>query len=123
MNIKIHKILKADLSHSGSIDLVASGMTSTIGMTISNYADSEKSVMATIPYTIEVVKDAMPNINDVEFCVGMRKKVDLTAIGVNGEIITEVGNDVGGSDYPNKVPHRPLDLPPGFTQLYKGGQT
>jgi len=120
MNIKIHKILKADLSYNGSIDLVASGMTSTTGMTISNYADSERSVMATIPYSIEVVKDAIPNINDVEFCVAMRKKVDLTAVGVNGETITEVGNDIGQSDYPNKVPHRPLELPPGFQELYKG---
>jgi len=121
VNIKIHKVNKSDLSYISNVDVEkASNFADTTGMTISHYADYTKPSSASIPYSIEVVKESVPFIEEVEFCVVMRKKVDLTAIGVNEKTITNVGNDVGANEYPNKVPHKPSDFPPGFVELYKG---
>jgi hypothetical protein len=89
------------------------------GMTISHYADSVKSTEATIPFTIQGVERHVPEIEDVEFCIVVRKKIDLTAIGKNENAIKNNGNDVGSEDYSDSSPSRPLDLPPGFRELYR----
>ena len=120
MSIFIHKILKSDLSYDTGIEISLSGMTNTTSMTISHYADSDKAAMATIPYEIVVVRESVPIIKEVEFGIGIRKTVDLTAVGVNKETITNIGNDTGANSHTNQVPHRPLDLPPNFIELYKG---
>ena len=120
MTIKIHSILKDDLSHQDSIDLVASGLVETEGMTISHFAYALKSTEANVPYEIEVIKEHIPTLIDIDFCLVVRKKVNLTAIGINGENRTNIGNDLGRDDYKDSVPSRSLDLPPGFQELYKG---
>jgi len=120
MSIKIHKIFKADLVYDTSINISLTGISNTSGMTISHYADSDKGAMASIPYSIEVVREGVPVIGDVDFGVAIRKPVDLTAIGVNTKTIQDVGNDIGKYDYLDSVPHRPSSLPPGFQELYKG---
>jgi hypothetical protein len=118
--IKIHKILKNDLSDVSSIDVSASGMSNASGMTISNFAFSTKQTEATIPYILEVVSENIPVINAVDFSFVIEKKVDLTATGVNGNTIQDIGEDVGKYDYKNTVPSSPLSLPTGFTEFYKG---
>lgn len=119
MSIFIHKIYKADLAYNTSIDVTLAGMANSTGMTISHFADCDKSTMASIPYSIEVVKESVPVIS-VDFGVAVRKSLDLTAIGKNVNIITNIGKDLGANDHPNSVPSCPLDLPPGFQELYKG---
>ena len=117
MTVKIHKILKSDLSYvSQSVSTIAN----TVGMTISHYAGSNKSTEATISYTIEGVDKAIPQIDNAEFCQVIRKKIDFTAIGINEEVIEEVGEDIGKYDYKDIVPKRPPDLPSGFQEAYKG---
>lgn len=120
MSIFIHKIYKADLAYNTSIDITLTGMANSTGMAISHFADCDKSAMASIPYSIEVVREAVPVISEVEFGVAVRKPVDLTAIGVNTKTIQDVGNDVGKYEDKNSVPHRPSSPPPGFQELYKG---
>jgi len=119
MKIKIHRILKSDLSKVGSIDLVQTGMSNSSGMTISHYAYSLKQAEATIPYEIDIVQEYVPKIETIEFCVVMRTKVDLNAVGPNEKTIKEIGNDVGEYGYVESAPQRLLDLPPGFTE-FKG---
>jgi len=120
MTLKIHRIMKDDLSYVNSIDLNLSGMSNSSGMTISHFAYSSKSTEATLPYSIEVVKEYVPILKEVEFCVVTRKKVDLVAIGVNESVIKENGEDLGKYKYANSVPKNPSDLPPGFIELYRG---
>lgn len=117
MTIKIHKIGK-DLTYSNNI--VPTLSSNSVGMVISHYADSVKLVEATLPYSIEVVKETVPFVDEVEFCVVIRKKVDLTAIGPNTQDINNTGKDVGANECPYQSPQRPPELPPGFTELYKG---
>lgn len=117
--IKIHRIFKSDLSEAGSIDVFASGMSNTSGMTISNFAFSAKQTEATIPYILEVVSENIPVIKAVDFSFVIEKRVDLTATGVNGNTIQDIGEDVGKYDYKNAVPSVLLDLPTGFTELYR----
>ena len=118
MAIKIHKILKDDLSYDSGINISSAGMDRSTGMTISHFACSMKSTQATIPYEIESTEKRIPYIPPLEFSMVIRKKVDLTAIGVNEKIITDIGKDVGQYDYVDKVPNAPKDLPPGFKELY-----
>lgn len=120
MTLKIHKISKSSFVDSIEMDLLQSKMTDTCGMTISHYAYSTKQTEATLPYEIEVVQEFVPYINDVEYAISVRKRIDLTATGVNGEIIQDKGVDIGKYDYLDSVPHRPSSLPPGFIELYKG---
>ena len=116
MTIKIHKFLKTDLSEDSSI---TSTLTETEGMTISHFAGSTKSTEATIPYIIEGFEKHVPYIENVEFCVVTRKKIDLTATGINENIKKNIGEDIGEYDHIKSVPVPPSDLPPGFTELYK----
>ena len=120
MTIKIHRILKSSLSKVGTLDAGAAGMSNTSGMTISHFPYSQKQTEATIPYEIEILSENVPSVSSIDFCVVVRTKVDLTATGVNGKTITNVGDDIGATEHPYSVPHRPSDLPPGFTEIYKG---
>lgn len=120
MTIKIHRILKDDLSQQNSIDVVESRLLETSSMTISHYAYSVKQTVATLPYEIEVVKEFVPHIKDTEFAISVSKKIDLTATGVNGSAIQDNGKDVGKYNYLDSVPARPSDLPPGFKEFYRG---
>lgn len=120
MTIKIHRLLKSDLSRVDTLNVIASGMSNTSGMTISHFAYAPKQTEATIPYAIDIVSEYVPSINSIDFCVVIRTKVDLTAPGINEKTIEGIGNDIGEYDYTDNVPAKPLDLPPGFTQFYKG---
>lgn len=120
MTIKIHRILKSDLSEAGTINVDHAGMSNTSGMVISHYAYSLKQTEATIPYTIDIISEHVPQISDIDFHVAIRTKVNLTATGSNGKIIEDIGDDVGEYNYQNSVPSKLTDLPPGFTELYKG---
>jgi hypothetical protein len=119
MTLKIHRILKSDLSKEDTLDVVLSGLNSTNGMTISHFAYSSKQTEAVIPYTIEIVKEFVPKVN-IDFCVVIRKKIDLTAIGPNSNVIESIGKDIGKYNYADSVPSRLSDLPPGFVEFYKG---
>jgi len=119
MVIKIHKILKDDLSYDSGINISSAGMSRSTGMTISHFACSSKSTEATIPYEIEAIEQRASYIPPLEFSMVARKKVDLTAVGANEKIITDIEKDVGEYDYADKVPNAPKDLPPGFVEVYK----
>ena len=120
MTIKIHRILKDNLNKVDTIDIIASGMNLSSGMTISHFAYSPKQTEATLPYSIDIVSEHVPTISEIDFCVAIRTKVDFTAPGVNSRTIEEIGNDIGEYKNADSVPSRPLDLPIGFTELYKG---
>lgn len=117
MTIKLHRLLKSDLSKAGTLNVM--GLANTSGMTISHYAYSSKQTTATIPYEIDIVSEYVPKVNNVDFCEVIRTKVDLTAIGVNGQTIEDIGNDIGKYKYANNVPSTPSDLPPGFQEFYR----
>jgi len=120
MTIRIHRILKEDLSLQNSFNIVLSGMSNSSSMTISHYPYAPKQTESTIPYEIEIVREYVPKIKQIDHCVVIRKKIDLTGTGVNGKIIEDIGDDVGEYLYTDKVPPKPNDLPPGFVQFYKG---
>lgn len=116
----IYKILKNNFSVVASLDIGYTGMPVNVGgMTVSHYADSWKQTNASLPFTFEGVEEFIPYVKDVDFCMVIRKKVDLNAVGVNEKTITEIGQDVGKGNYVNNVPYPILDLPPGFTELYR----
>ncbi len=119
MTLKIHKILKSDLSDDAVINLGVAGLSNASGMIISHFAYSSKQTEATIPYTIEIVKEFVPQVN-IDFCVVVRKKIDLMAIGPNSKTIEDIGKDIGQYNYTDSVPVITADLPAGFTELYGG---
>ena len=120
MTIKIHRILKDDLTKQNSFDVILAGMLNSCSMTIDHYAYSIKQTSATLPYEIEIVSEFVPYIKDVDFAISVRKKIDLTATGVNGKTVQDNGSDIGKYNYLDSVPTRPTSLPPGFQELYKG---
>ena len=117
MTIKIHLIEKDGLD---LVDTKEITLANTTSMTISHYAYSVKSTSASIPFSIEGAEKHIPHVDEIEFCTVVRKKVDFTAVGPNEKVIKEIGKDVGKYDYKDDVPTKPTDLPPGFTEIYKG---
>jgi hypothetical protein len=80
-------------------------------MTLDHYADTIKSAEGEVEFTICATNCQIPEIDDVDYCVVIREKVDLTAQGPNDKIITERDKDN------NSSPYVPVDLPPGFIEL------
>jgi len=117
MTVKLHKINKDDLSWNSSI---LSDLSDSNGMVITHYADSVKGSSATLNFEFEGVEQYLPAITSIDFCNVVRKKVDLKAIGPNSKTIKDIGPDKGKYNYKDSVPAQPLDLPPGFKELYKG---
>jgi len=114
MSIKIYKFNK-DLTYIAEKDM---DLSDSVGMAISHYFDATKSTEATIPFSIEGSSKHIPYIKDVEFCIAVRKKVNLIATGPNSSIIKENGSDIGKYNYVDNKPSVPNDIP-GFTELYK----
>jgi len=116
MTVKIYEFLKSDLT---LVTSMVANMANSVSMSISHYAGSVKSAQATIPYVIEGVDKHVPYIEEADFCIVTRKKIDLTATGVNEKTIKDVGADIGKYGYVDSVPAIPSDLPPGFQEVYK----
>jgi len=117
--MSIYKISKYNLTLVDSFDIYSLGMETPTGMTISHYACSPKVGEATIGFEFEGVELFIPYVKEVEFCTVIRKKVDLLAVGVNGRTIEGNSQDIGKYDYKDKKPSPTLDLPQGFTELYR----
>lgn len=115
MTIKIHQFTNV-FSYVTSINVT---MANTSSMTISHYAESVKATESTVPFEIEGVTKHIPIIEDPIFCTVIRKKVDFTAVGPNSNRIKDIGKDIGKYNYVDSTPKTPLDLPPGFQELYK----
>ena len=115
MTVKIHQFTNS-FSHVASIVVTLNNTTS---MSISHFASSTKATEATIDFTFEGTAKHVPYIEDEEFCIVVRKKVNMTAMGPNERAITDVGEDVGAYKYIDSVPTRLSELPPGFKELYK----
>jgi len=70
-----------------------------------------------IPFTITILDKHVPYINQEEFMVVIRERIDVTARGPHETTLNNLGDDIGRENYKNKVPYRPLELPPGFQEL------
>jgi len=111
MAIKIVKFNK-DLS---LID--DSNVSVSESLTIDHYADVIKNYEGEIEFVISATNCQIPEIEDPEYCVVIREKIDLTAQGPNDVMIKERDKDVGNKDYKDHKPYIPVDLPTGFIEL------
>lgn len=109
MSVKILKFNKS-LSLIDSETILASE-----GLTIDQYNDIIKSSEGEVAFIISSTNFQIPTINEIEYSVVIREKVDMTAQGPNDTTIKKRGKD---SDI---ALQDPVDLPPGFIQL-KGKQ-
>lgn len=78
---------------------------------IDHYADTIKTSEGEIGFTISTIDSQIPNIDEVEYCVVIREKVDLTAKGVNDVMIKNRDKE------DSSKPYKPVDLPTGFIEL------
>ena len=111
MSIEIVKFNKS-LSIIDSETILASD-----GMTIDHYSDVIKTAEGEIEFIISPTNCQIPELEDPDYCVVIREKVDLTALGSNELIITDRDKDIGNKNYKNSSPYTPVDLPPGFIEL------
>ena len=114
MSAKIYKIDKDSLLE---ISNVISEVSNVSSFAIDHFDSNAVSDEYTLNFEIEIAKGHVPHIYEEEFMVVIREKVDATSRGVNDITITNIGDDIGKPRYNKKVPHRPLDLPPGFREL------
>jgi hypothetical protein len=115
----IYKISKNELEILSTLDITPLEMVNPNGMTISHYACTILRVGASLLFEFEGVEEFIPYIKETEFCTVVRKKVDLTAVGANGQSIEGNTRDIGKYNYKAVAPSQPLDLPPGFTEFYR----
>jgi hypothetical protein len=115
----LYEISKDDLEIIRSLDTSFLGIDTPTGLTISHYAGSWMSVEASLVFTFEGVEEFTPYVKEVDFYIVSRQRIDLTAVGQNEQIIEDNRKDIGKYSYKNTLPPT-LDLPPGFTELYRG---
>ena len=90
-------------------------------LTIDHYSDVIKNAEGEIEFVISSTNCQIPEIDDVEYAVVIREKVDMTAQGPNDVLIKERDKDNGNKNFKEHRACIPTDLPPGFIQL-KGKQ-
>lgn len=113
MSATIYKLDKDTLLEISSLELVLEDIQS---FSIQHIHDNSISDSTTMPFTINVAKGYVPQIEE-EFVIVIRERVDATSIGAHDITITNSGEDIGKPNYNPKVPYRPLELPQGFTEL------
>jgi len=86
-------------------------------MTIDHFADVIKTDEGEIEFVISGTNCQIPEIEDLDFCVVIREKVDMTAQGPNDVMIKDREQDSGNKDFKDHKPSVPVDLPPGFVEL------
>jgi len=114
MSATIYKIDKDTLVERASEVLLIEDVQS---MSIRHIHDNAVSDQTTLNFTFDIMDMHAPLIEDEEFVVVIREKVDATSRGPHDVTITNVGDDVGKPNYKKKVPYRPWELPQGFREL------
>jgi len=117
MSVKITKLLKDGLTVVENTDVSAFGLSNSTSMTISHYADSEKQTGVTIPFEIEGTNLHVATMEDVEFQLVARERIDLTATGPHPDLAEDAAPDKGEYKHKDSVPRRPVQLPLGFEEL------
>jgi len=113
---------KVTVLSKSSLDIINSRSLSVLypqGMSISHFAYSTRSYDSEIPFTIEGVEGHAPYVYDTEFSTAIRHKVDFSANGINQTLIKQNGLDIGEYNHKNVSPTIPVDLPPGFKEVYR----
>ena len=81
------------------------------GLTLDQYNDMIKTGEGEIAFLISSSNFQVPTLDEIEYSVVIREKVDMTAQGPHDKEITDRERINKGSL------QAPVDLPPGFTQL------
>ena len=113
----IYKLDKDTLSLVDNKHMAISNVQSLV---IQHIHDNSVSDESTLVFSIEVAKHHAPYIEEEEFVVAIREKVDLTARGPYDITLRNIGKDKGWEDYKDSSPYRPMELPEGFRELHKG---
>lgn len=115
MSNSIYKFNKDSLTEIDHYDLSIGGSQAMI---ISHLVDSANfSASSTLSFTISLAEKHAPFLNEEEFMIVLREKVNLSAQGSNDVILKNVDKDIGQGNYKDKTPYRPVELPIGFTEM------
>ncbi len=114
--MKLHKLAKTDLSQFTSIQLL---MESSNAVSISHWIDEKSSLSTnyidnslTLPFVINAVSSQIPFMDDNEYVMVVREKVNIAESGsksMETSIISTTDNRVS--------PYTPKTLPPFFKEL------
>lgn len=114
MNAKIYKINKSFLTEIDSIEMQLPNVSS---MVIQHLFDGTLSGSSDLPFELDVSKKHVPFLNDPEFMVVIKERVDVTSQGPYDEVISNSGEDFGRYNARKSKPRAPWALPNGFTEL------
>ncbi|MFA7219276.1 MAG: hypothetical protein WC119_02070 [Synergistaceae bacterium] len=115
MSAKIYKLDKDTLAEVAVTDLAMDDITM---LSIHHVHDSNISSSGIISFSLDISNNLhIPYIEEEEFMVVVRERIDATARGPNDMTINYVGDDIGKENYNEKKPYRPWELPYGFTEL------
>ena len=111
------QLLKFNKNTFALIDSVSLSMTESEAMTISDYLDSYRNDSCDLPFSIKTSSKQIPFLNEEDFAISVRERVDLTATGPYERTIADENKDIGQHNYKNKSPYRPRALTEGFIEL------
>ena len=94
-----------------SIDIQVDG----VGMVLSHYLDSVNADHSTLTFTISTTSTQIPFLNNPDFYVAIREKVDLTMDNVYNQVYED--KDIGSENYRDGTPYQPRYLPFNFIEL------
>jgi len=114
MSATIYKINKDSLAEIASQTLLIEDVQS---LAIQHVHDGTVTDQGLLPFTLDIAPGYVPQIEQEEFMIVIREKVDATSRGPYDITITNAGDDIGKPNYTKKVPYRPWELPKGFKEL------
>lgn len=104
MNSKIHKFSKNSLL---SVDSEILFSDQAITLTIDHGTDTTLGYSQEIPFRIEGAQHGAPYIEENQYMIVIRERVDMSARGPEDVTIKNVGEDIGQGNYKDKAPYRP----------------
>lgn len=79
------------------------------GLTIYHNTNNDVTISHLIAFEIVGVKGGIPYIENNDYMIVTRGRVDMSANGVNDVTIKNVGKDIGSENYKDRMPYRPVN--------------
>ena len=112
--MQIQKINKNNLDLIASINLT---MDSSEAIIISNSTDASKTSSEILQFTITPTQNQVPYLNQEDYSIVIREKVDLSVSGPYERTIADESNDSGKKNNTNSYPYVPRGLTADFIEL------
>jgi len=119
----VYKLYKSSLAKYTQTKIDISGETFAVSNWLDSNSASVDSYVDTsleIPFVINASPSQIPFLDDSETVIVIREKINISEQGQNAKTATSAMPNEGSTNYKNKTPYNPVNMPVGFKELRHG---